>query len=90
MGTAHVLQQEQPAAGAQHTAHLLQNGRGIGHVAQKEGADYLIEGGIGKGQVVDVGLAQFHHSARPTAAGHRQHIGAGVHRHHAAAGRVER
>jgi hypothetical protein len=90
MGTAHVLQQEQPAAGPQNTVHLLQDSRGIGHVAQKEGADRLIEGGIGKGQVVDVGLAQLYHGARPTAAGHRQHLGAGVHRYHAASGRVER
>jgi hypothetical protein len=90
MGTAHMFQQEQAAAKAQDAAHFLQNGQGIGHVAQKEGADYLIKGSIRKSQMVDIGLAQLYHGARPTAAGYRQHLGAGVHRYHAAAGRVER
>jgi hypothetical protein len=70
MGTAHMLQQEQPAAGAQDAAYLLQDGWGIGHVAEKEGTSYSIESGIGKGQVMDVGLAQLYHGARPTAASH--------------------
>jgi hypothetical protein len=90
MGSAHMLQQEQPAAGAQDAAHLLQNSWGIGHVAEKEGTNYTIESGIGKGQVVSIGLAQLYHGPGPAATSRRQHLGAGVHRHHAAAGRKER
>ena len=60
----HVVQQQQPAAGAQDALYLSNGAPLVGDGAQRQGADHRVEGGIGQLQRLGVPKTQVHPAAQ--------------------------